>query len=96
MVIRFSRFALARRNDDRRGGAWAWPWAAVALAVTWNLWELRATLPGQFRNDSALHEQMVRFAAARIGAGHDPLTSWFPTWGWARRSSCTTRAPRRS
>ena len=59
--------------------AWAWPWAAVALAVTWNLRELRANvLPAQFGNDSALHEQMVRFAAARIAAGHDPLTSWFP------------------
>ena len=28
-----------------------------------------------------MHEQMVRFAAARLGAGHDPLTSWFPYLG---------------
>jgi len=28
-----------------------------------------------------MHEQMVRFAAARISAGHLPLTSWFPYLG---------------
>lgn len=62
--------------------AWQWPWAAVVAAVTWSLWELRATvLPAQFLNDSSVHEQMVRFAAARIAAGHDPLTSWFPYLG---------------
>jgi hypothetical protein len=49
------------------------------LAVTWSLWELRATvLPAQYLDDSSMHEQMVRFAAARFAAGHDPLTSWFP------------------
>ena len=71
------------RGEDPRGqGTAAWPWAAVAVAVTWSLWVLRATvLPAQFLNDSSLHEQMVRFAAARIGAGHDPLTSWFPYLG---------------
>jgi hypothetical protein len=59
--------------------AWVWPWAAVELAVGWNLWELRATiLPAQYLDDSSVHEQMVRFAAARIAAGHNPLTSWFP------------------
>jgi len=55
---------------------------AVSATVLWSLWELRATvLPAQFLDDSALHEQMVRFAAARLGAGHDPLTSWFPYLG---------------
>ena len=61
---------------------WAWPWAAVAVAVSWNLRELRATLlPAQFLNDSSVHEQMTRIAAARIAAGRDPLTSWFPYLG---------------
>ncbi len=30
---------------------------------------------------SSVDEQMARFAAARIGAAHDPLTSWFPYLG---------------
>ncbi len=74
---------VLRREDPRgQGTRRAWPWAAVAVAVTWSLWELRATvLPAQFLNDSSLHQQMVRFAAARIAAGHDPLTSWFPYLG---------------
>jgi hypothetical protein len=51
----------------------------VAATVAWSLWELRATLlPAQYREDSALHEQMVRFATAVLRSGHDPLTSWFP------------------
>jgi membrane protein YfhO len=70
---------------DRAGqgvAVWAGPWAAVAIAVTWNLWELRpAVLAAQFLNDSALHEQMVRFAAGRLAAGHNPLSSWFPYVG---------------
>ncbi len=54
----------------------------VAATVTWGLWEVRATLlPVAYGDDSALHEQMVRFAAARLRAGHDPLTSWFPYLG---------------
>jgi len=58
---------------DRGAASWAWAWAAVAVATSWNLWELRATLlRAQFVNDSSVHEQMVRFAAARIAAGHDP------------------------
>ena len=62
--------SVPQRDDPHGQGtiAAAWPWAAVAVAVTWSLWELRATLlPAQFLNDSSLHEQMVRFAAARIG-----------------------------
>src|SRR5262249_51051589 len=31
--------------------------------------------------DSSLHEQMVRFATARLRSGHLPLTSWFPFLG---------------
>jgi Bacterial membrane protein YfhO len=59
-----------------------WPQAVVGAVITWSLWELRATVrPAQFLNDSSVHEQMVRFAAARIGSGHDPLTSWFPYLG---------------
>jgi hypothetical protein len=54
----------------------------VVATVAWSLWEVRATLvPAQYLNDSAVHEQMVRFATARIQAGHDPLTSWFPYLG---------------
>jgi hypothetical protein len=46
------------------------------------LFELRATVvSAQYLDDSSVHEQMVRFAAARIAAGHDPLTSWFPYLG---------------
>jgi Bacterial membrane protein YfhO len=72
------------RAADRASllGRGAAPWATVAVAISWNLWELRATLlRAQFVNDSSVHEQMVRFAAARIAAGHDPLTSWFPYLG---------------
>jgi hypothetical protein len=50
--------------------------------VIWSLWELRAAvIAAQYLDDSSVHEQMVRFAAARIAAGHDPLTSWFPYLG---------------
>ena len=70
---------LASPRSGLGVAGWAWPWAAVELAVAWNLWELRATiLPAQYLDDSSVHEQMVRFAATRIAAGHNPLTSWFP------------------
>ncbi len=70
---------LAQPRQGAGPAAWAWPWAAVELAVTWNLWQLRATvLPAQYLNDSSVHEQMVRFATAVLRAGDDPLTSWFP------------------
>jgi Bacterial membrane protein YfhO len=59
-----------------------WPWSIVAAAVGWNLVNLRAlTLNVAYPNDSTLHEQMVRFATARLRAGHLPLTSWFPFLG---------------
>lgn len=70
----------ARQAQDR--GSAAWPWVLVAATVAWSLWELRATVaPAQYQDDSSVHAQMVRFATARIAAGHDPLTSWFPYLG---------------
>jgi hypothetical protein len=74
-----------RGHSRRRGrdtGMRAWPWAAVATTASWSLWELRATvLPAQYQDDNSVHEQMVRFAASLLRAGHDPLTSWFPYLG---------------
>jgi hypothetical protein len=59
-----------------------WAWLTVAAAVGWNLVSLRALTVGvAYLNDSSLHEQMVRFATARLGAGHLPLTSWFSFLG---------------
>ncbi len=70
------------QRSGRGAGAGAWPWAAVAVTIAWSLWELRATvLAVRYRDDSALHEQMVRSASALLRAGHDPLTSWFPYLG---------------
>ena len=63
------------------GDRW-WPLAMVAATVTWSLLEVRAALlPVAYGNDGAMHEQMVRFAVARMQSGHDPLTSWFPYLG---------------
>ena len=57
-------------------------WLVVAAAVLWNYWWLRAeTLPVATLDDSSVHGQMVRFAAARLRAGHLPQTSWFPYLG---------------
>ena len=64
-----------------RTAAW-WPWPVVAAAAGWNLVNLRAlTLPVTYLNDSTMHEQMVRFATARLRAGHLPFASWFPFLG---------------
>ncbi len=63
---------------------WSWlgPWIAVALAILWGLWELRPELRAvPYLDDSSLHAQMVRFAATRIGQGHLPFTSWYPSLG---------------
>jgi hypothetical protein len=58
------------------------PWAIVTITLAWGLWHLRAeTTAVPYLDDSSLHEQMVRFAAARIKAGHLPLTSWWPYLG---------------
>ena len=52
------------------------------MASAWGLWNLRAELTAvPFLDDASMHEQMVRFAAARIAQGHLPLTSWFPYLG---------------
>ena len=75
-----ARLAVRPRGGGRTA-AW-WPWLAVAAAVGWNLVNLRAlTLSVPYDNDSSMHEQMVRFATARLRAGHLPLTSWFPYLG---------------
>ncbi len=58
------------------------PWIVVALASAWGLWELRSEVrPVPYLDDSSIHQQMTRFAAARISSGHLPLTSWFPYLG---------------
>ena len=57
-------------------------WIVVAAAVGWGLWQWRpALLAVPFLDDSSVHEQMVRFAATRLAAGHSPYTSWFPYLG---------------
>ena len=67
---------------EARRPAWFGPWVLVALSVGWGLWELRPELRAvPYLDDSSLHEQMVRTAAARISQGHLPLTSWFPYLG---------------
>ena len=54
----------------------------MAIAIAWGLWELRPELRAvPYLDDSSIHQQMVRFAATRIGQGHLPLTSWFPYLG---------------
>jgi hypothetical protein len=77
-----ARLAVRPRGDGGgRTAAW-WSWLLVAAAVVWNLVGLRAlTLGVAYLNDGSLHEQMVRFATTQLGAGHLPLTSWFPYLG---------------
>jgi hypothetical protein len=75
-----ARLAVRSRGGDR-AATW-WPWLVVAAAAGWNLVHLRAlTLSVAYGDDSTVHEQMVRFATARLRAGHLPLTSWFPFLG---------------
>lgn len=58
------------------------PWGLVLIAIIWGLVELRPALTAvPYLDDSSLHEQMVRSAAARISQGHLPLTSWWPYLG---------------
>ena len=65
-----------------RSAAWFGPWVVVALSLAWGLWELRPELRAvPYLDDSSLHQQMVRSAAARISQGHLPLTSWWPYLG---------------
>lgn len=54
----------------------------VVAVVAWNLLDLRSqVLQVSYLNDSAMHEQMVRFASALFGDGRDPLTAWYPYLG---------------
>lgn len=56
--------------------------ALVAGVVAWNVVTLRAeTVAVPYLDDSSLHEQMVRFAASQLQAGHIPLKAWFPYLG---------------
>jgi hypothetical protein len=58
------------------------PLVVVVLTATWGLWALRSELVAvPYLDDSSMHQQMVRFAATRMGQGHLPLTSWFPYLG---------------
>jgi transposase len=79
-VPAMARLAV-RSTGKGRTAAWR-PWLVVAAAAGWNLVHLQAlTLDVPSGNDSTMHEQMVRFATARLRAGHLPLTSWFPFLG---------------
>lgn len=61
---------------------WLGPALTVGAVVAWCAFEWRAELtPVTYLNDSSVHEQMVRFASSLIGAGHLPLSSWFPFLG---------------
>jgi len=54
----------------------------VALVVSWGLWQWRPCLVAvPYLDDNSVHEQMIRFAATRLAAGHSPYTSWFPYLG---------------
>ena len=69
-------------SPDGAPAAQVGPYVLVALSMAWGLWELRPELRAvPYLDDSSLHEQMVRAAAARISQGHLPLTSWFPYLG---------------
>jgi hypothetical protein len=62
-------------NLARRFG----PLVAVAGTCVVSLVMLRAELVQvPYLNDSAVHEEMVRFALAKIRGGHFPPDSWFP------------------
>ncbi len=57
-------------------------WLVVAAGVVFNYWFLRSeVLQVSYLNDSSVHQQMVRFATARLKDGHLPQTSWFPYLG---------------
>ena len=51
----------------------------LAAVAVFQLWVSRGTLrPAFFLNDSAMHEQMVRFATASLRGGHFPMSRWYP------------------
>lgn len=58
------------------------PPVIVGLVVIWICWSLRSTTDAvAYLDDSSMHEQMVRYAAASITAGRLPMTGWFPYLG---------------
>ncbi len=78
------RRGAAGRPGRRRGPGKSWWTCLVARRHRHRvgLWELRPELTAvPYLDDSSIHEQMVRFASARLSAGHSPLTSWFPYLG---------------
>jgi hypothetical protein len=77
-----ARRGTRRAADRARPRIGAADGLLVTAAIVWNLVSLRAeTLPVAYLDDSSVHEQMVRSASALLGAGHLPLTSWFPYLG---------------
>lgn len=61
------------------GRAARWPLLAVAAAVAFGLWTLRAEATSvSLPNDAAVHTSMVAWAADRIAGGHLPLDGWYP------------------
>ncbi len=55
------------------------PLAVVGLAVAFGLWSLRSELVDVWSlNDASIHASMVRWAAARVRAGHLPFDGWYP------------------
>jgi hypothetical protein len=76
----------AEASPAARTPAWLGPWLLLALALAWGLWELRPELRAvPYLDDSSLHDQMVRAAAARISQGHRPAGAWWPgcaSWCW--------------
>jgi len=51
----------------------------LVLLSIFQLWVARGTLqPAFYLNDSAMHEQMVRFAANALRHGHFPMDRWYP------------------
>ena len=58
------------------------PFAPVVVACVFNLVILRwETTPANNLNDSAFHQEMVRWADHQIGEGKVPLDGWFPSLG---------------
>ena len=73
--------AIAPERSRPPWSSWArlGPLGLVALTIGFNLYNLRSCLTiVAYDNDSAMHQEMVRWADERIRAGHVPLDGWFP------------------
>jgi hypothetical protein len=69
---------LARTRLASAGDRYG-PLLAVAAVVVLDLVQLLPeTAVVAYPNDSAMHSEMVWFAASRLAAGHLPLNGWFP------------------